>query len=229
MKGTSFGMLSYQRDDQLHNGFKHVPFRSSYFFLSSIVVDRQSSCSLFPVPYPLSPIPFPFPQPYTSTMVAFSGRLIAIATLFVFCTNASPLKPKDAKNPAITLVRNELNFNLSSKALHMAGSTQVNKLHRSLDNYEVNTGRVSSGAPSIAERALMKRDPSDVEGLSPVRGGVWWSADIDIGTPPVRFRFDLDTGSTDAWVMSSACKDCTGHLQVRTGRRLSETCNKVKN
>jgi hypothetical protein len=137
-------------------------------------------------------------------MVAFSGRLIAIAALSVICTNASPLKPKDAKNPAITLLRNELNFNVSSKTLRMAGSAQVTKLHRSLDNFELNTGHISSGAPSIAERALMKRDPSEAEELSPVRGGVCWSADIDIGSPPVRFRVDLDTGSTAL----GSCRRC---------------------
>jgi hypothetical protein len=175
------------------------------------------------------PLPYPLPTPHspTSTMVAFSGRLIAIAALSVICTNASPLKPKDAKNPAITLLRNELNFNVSSKTLRMAGSAQVTKLHRSLDNFELNTGHVSSGAPSIAERALMKRDPSEAEELSPVRGGVWWSADIDIGSPPVRFRVDLDTGSTDAWVMSSLCKDCSGHLQVRTCHQSSNRWDKT--
>ena len=162
-------------------------------------------------------------------MVAFSARLVTIAVLSITCTTASPLRPKSAKSPAITLSRNELNFNISSKALRMAGSAQVTKLHRSLDNFEINTGHVSSGAPSIAQRALMKRDPSEVEELSPVRGGVWWSADIDIGTPPVRFRVDLDTGSTDAWVMSSLCKDCAGHLQVRTRRRSCSSWDKVEN
>jgi hypothetical protein len=180
----------------------------------------SSSQSKHPAPWHR----FPFRLTLQLIMVIFSIHFIAAALAALSLTSrASPFQPRDAKNPAVTLYRNEVNFNVTTKTLRMVGSGQVAKLHRSLDNFELNTGRVPSGASSITERALVKRGPSNVEELIPMRGGTWWSADIDVGTPPVRFRVDLDTGSTDAWVVSSSCGNCNSHLKVRTHYPSHET------
>jgi hypothetical protein len=147
--------------------------------------------------------------------MVYSGTLSVVATIIslVGCVSGSPFLQRKGTTPAITLTRNGQSGNISSKTLHLESLGQVAKLHRSLDNYERNTKRALSGAPTIAERALMKR--GDVsESLTPIDGGTWWSADVDVGTPPVRVRVDLDTGSTDFWVTSSNCAKCQASVEV---------------
>ncbi|KDQ17046.1 hypothetical protein BOTBODRAFT_30435 [Botryobasidium botryosum FD-172 SS1] len=73
---------------------------------------------------------------------------------------------------------------------------------------------------------------ADKEGaleLTDSRNKMWYGS-IDVGTPPVRFTVDIDTGSSDLFIPSAECETCGGHKpynlsESETGRSLNQTYN----
>lgn len=86
-----------------------------------------------------------------------------------------------------------------------------------LENYERNTGQPFDGVPSTAQRrSLAKRSGrGSVTFLDPVSDNsgmpMLYYAEMQVGTPSVTFKVDLDTGSCDLWVKGSSCTGkCVG-------------------
>ncbi|KII95873.1 hypothetical protein PLICRDRAFT_170472 [Plicaturopsis crispa FD-325 SS-3] len=92
------------------------------------------------------------------------------------------------------------------------------KFRRGLDAYERNTGSVHPSdsmrpSPSITKRAGSGSDP-----LLDFSNQLW-SGNISVGTPPVSYRVDFDTGSSDLFLPGKDCDStCQGHVRYDTSK-----------
>jgi hypothetical protein len=148
-------------------------------------------------------------SPSSPPMHRIALFLLTLSTL----AHGSPFLCKRDGLKAIPLERLGSVQDLSVKTIEQSTRHSVERLHRSLDNYERNTGAPLSHAGSIAERSLLRKRAvySDIhEDLEPMSNGAWWSAKIDVGSPGyIRVNVLLDTGSTDVWLVSASCsKNC---------------------
>ena len=82
----------------------------------------------------------------------------------------------------------------------------------------------SSAAPAAASSAAAATSSSTgAEALVDQEDGSLWSGTVTIGTPPVSYIIDFDTGSADLWVPSSSCTSaaCTAHTRYNPAKSSS--------
>ncbi|GBE83034.1 Aspartic protease [Sparassis crispa] len=94
-----------------------------------------------------------------------------------------------------------------------------NKHRQNLVNLQNNTGALPAGAfipQALHHHATQgensrRRYKRQALPLTDQQDGLEWTGTITIGTPPISFVVDFDTGSSDLWVASSECNQCGKH------------------
>lgn len=88
-------------------------------------------------------------------------------------------------------------------------TTFSSKYSRNLAAYEKNTGHPHPEA--VPSSTASKRQTASVP-LTDEQSGKYWQGRITVGSPPVQFTVDFDTGSSDLFLPSNSCKDasCNG-------------------
>ncbi|KAH8986124.1 acid protease [Lactarius akahatsu] len=84
---------------------------------------------------------------------------------------------------------------------------RLRKIQRGLEAFERNTGAAHSSASQL--KRSIKRDNGDP--LADFGHELWYGS-ITVGTPPVTYTVDFDTGSSDLFLPASNCdSSCSGH------------------
>jgi cathepsin D len=90
----------------------------------------------------------------------------------------------------------------------MPSDLSYSKILRGLLNYERHTGQrhpLSLGVRDF-KRAVVSNPLTD-------ENGQIWFGTVSVGTPPVAFTVDFDTGSSDFIIPGLGCKNCEGKVQ----------------
>ncbi|KAF9520575.1 hypothetical protein BS47DRAFT_1311535 [Hydnum rufescens UP504] len=143
----------------------------------------------------------------------FSALSAAVAVISLpFLVSASPVTvPKGISIPISR--RGPTSGPVADIAALRAQLAQVGeKYARTLENFKKNTGTGHPLAAVFNAPSGLTRRATGSDALTD-ESGIAWHGNVDIGTPPVTFKIDFDTGSSDLLVPSSSCSSCGSHTR----------------
>jgi cathepsin D len=90
----------------------------------------------------------------------------------------------------------------------MPSDLSYSKILRALSNYERNTGQRHPLSLGIRDfkRAVVSEPLTSFKNQE-------WNGPISLGTPPVQFTANFDTGSSDFFVPGDRCESCGNHIR----------------
>lgn len=169
----------------------------------------------------------PFSISFNMYQTAVFGWFLA-----TIAVQALPFQPVQDQPRAIRLSkkgggggRPSAEFEQHATDLLLHTEASVSKLHGIINTYQLNTGKTdlikARSSLSPRSRNSVRGNPALVppghwEDLTPVGPvyGTWWSGVIEVGTPPVPFTVNFDTGSSDAWFTGIECSDCQAEVKA---------------
>jgi len=132
-----------------------------------------------------------------------------VAAALAVSVAASPVAPLKGSRISISKRFSATNPDGTAnfETLQRDRESSVRKIMRGLDAFERNTG----SPHSLVRIDSRKRDAGSVS-LAAEDNGSLWQGSISVGTPPVDFTIDFDTGSSDLFLPGVNCKtNCAGH------------------
>ncbi|KAN0101218.1 Merops: A01.UPA [Tylopilus felleus] len=142
---------------------------------------------------------------------ALPASFVALAVL----TSATPQPVRQNAGVAIPInKRSGLTNNGKSvdvQALNAQVASTKAKVLRSFDNYQKNTGTPHPGALKGTQKRATGADA-----LANDQNTLWYGS-VDVGTPPVTFTVDFDTGSSDLFLPAASCDNCGSHTRYNPG------------
>jgi cathepsin D len=98
------------------------------------------------------------------------------------------------------------------KSLRMRADLAYSKILRGLSNYEHNTGQrhplshsIKDFKRAVASNPLIHDEQSSL-----------WIGSISVGTPPIKFTVDFDTGTSDFFLPDIKCANCGDHTRYNS-------------
>ncbi|PVF96166.1 acid protease [Serendipita vermifera] len=137
--------------------------------------------------------------------------LVTVFTVFPLLSAATPIARKPHINIPLTKRINILRPDdiVDVDLLKSQVAYSVDKILLGFDNYECNTGQQHPLAPP--KGATSRKRAVGNEPLTTDSGTIWYGP-ISVGTPPVEYTVDFDTGSSDLFLPSVNCdQNCSGH------------------